>query len=351
MATILELVTILKAELSENEQIFLAEQIDNSATEYYSENWGALSKMDLLLEKTQNNVIRTIFQLQYGNYDGIANEILSSLMSWTGGTVVFKDFPRDENEFYQRVFGLIGFQNFTDINTTKQIYLLGSRFLPLGPMLGLDVLSNVELHFTNYCEISILESEAQAFAGAIRNNQTVLFKKTIAGWVDDFLGSNVNSVDAYVKSSSVQDMLKKDSEIELLGIILDLYTELVTGVIWKNVEKSDCVHGHIEEMIKDKKSTLSADDLYLQEFAKIDKVEIWLQDAEEIGRWLQTKDMDFIKKLCKELAKKVDLNNTVQLELTSTLLGFIEESRLIKNPILLFDESTGQFEWNPDFLN
>lgn len=350
MATILELVTILKPNLLENEQMSLADTIDKFSKEYYAKDWIQLEKFDLLSEEVQNKLIRTIFQLQYGNYDGIANEILSSLMSWTGGTVIFRDFPPDENELYQRAFGLIGFQNFSNINVTKQIYLLGSRFLPLGPMLGIDIKTNVELHFTNYCAIDILESESQTFAGAVRNNQTLLFDKPIAKWIEDFLKSGVDTVNAYLEKQSENNQLKQGGA-RLLGTILDLYIELVTGVIWKEVEKSDCVHGHIEEMVKQKNENISPDELYLQELMKIPKIEIWLEDTEEIVNWLRTKNLVFIKKLFTVLAKKINLIDEQQLDLTLKLINFCEENAIFSDSVLLFNETTSQFEWNTEFLN
>lgn len=351
MADYLELTTLLLPDLSETDRLSWAHDVENNSMEFHMDSWLKIQKNDLLSETVQKNFIRTIFQLQYGNYEGITGEILKKILAWTNGTVIFDEFPVVKNEFYQRAFALIGFQNFVAVPSTTQIYLLGSRFFPLASSLGVDVLVNVKMHFREYCQLDILEIDCALFTAAVRQNSTVIATRTLENWIGLFMAKS-QPVNDFLSTTDVTELLTNDGQYKLLRVMLDLYEALVSGSIWKNLNAGFCFHESLNDVSSQNfiEAEQSPDRVYLKKLARVPDITVWLEDSEEIGKWLQVQTVDFVKGLFGVLISKANLDDNKQLDHIFVIISVAKTVHSFLNDILSFDESTSQFHWNSELL-
>lgn len=352
MLTFLEIITIFYPSYNLEDQKILGVKLDEETGEFYTESWKKIEQSGLVDQTIQLRLLRTLYQLQFGYYDGVGTEILRSLERWSGGSLVFDFLSPAENEFYQKLYTLIGFRCFEYVAPTTQLLLLGTRMLPLALFLKVPIYKDVERHFASTCDIEYLKADSVVMSGAIENNSTKVgmgkSAKMISEWIKEFNKfkekNRPNAIEEYIKKISTSE---KDPELqEVLGEIIQLYQALITNDIWQNITYSLCIH---QERGRD--SSFFPDDYYLHVLKQLPNISSWLQDHSEVALWFSKKPENTVKKLFSVLKEKIDLNNEEQLGLVMQLIDDLKEKKIKDiDQVLFFNEEDGEFRWNEDLL-
>lgn len=328
------------------------------ALEYDSKSWQEVKKDDLGKEEVQLSLIKTFYTLQF-DYDGAASEIIRCLEEWTDGVLLFPQLAEEKQEFYQRYYVFLGFVCFEYLKLTSQVYLLGSRFLPLALAWEIPLYVDVQNFFSHLTSLRLMEDFSMAFYTAIEKNKTPFGEelnktKTIADWVkefNEFPGNNLAAkVDEFLENKFAVQRLPEDDR-KILDKILTLYWGLRAGFIWRELEYSAAQGGED----KPKRENKTADDYYLQELFNADQESfaVWLDSYQEAAEWIvsASKPMEFIKKLLFILFEKVDLKNVDQVNKVIDFVNLLSSMGLQNvDEIIYFDEKEQKFKWNDSFF-
>ena len=353
METFLEILKLLYPLKSEIELKTLALKCDSFLVrEFYEQEWKDIELDNLGDLEVQLRLVKTFYQLSFGYY-GVANEILDSLELWGGESMVFEIYNEETRYFLNIIYTFLAFSYFNKQNVGRQIFLLGSRFLPLAITLQISVYNIVKEEFLSTCDIDNLTETALFFSNSIANNHSSLGQEeeghAIFTWIEIFNKFKKEITDS---KNLIDDFYKKDKEFSKLEItdkiilieILNLYDDLFTGKIWRDAEKPDCIHEKTEI-----KKTINIIEEYFNLLEKSPDINPWLEDHKEVAEWLnkQTDKENFEKIIIKILKEKVNLKNTAQTSLTLEFLEDLKNNNIVKNAdILYFDESEGKFKWS-----
>lgn len=355
MLTISELISIFFPLVPYYARLDLVKKCESVTVNYEVDSWSLVMYDEISLQKTQLNLIRTYYQLQYG-YDGVANEVLASLERWSEGTLIFAGLNNDENAFYQRLYTFIAFQNFEYLDVYRQIFLLSTRYLPWAILWKLPVVENVSRFFASYCELVIIKTDADLFAGAIEQNKTVIQSALPTGssfaiekWVQlykKFVPKEKQNKLAEFTTAHLAPVLDEVA-LRQVSVILGLYEDLFSDSIWKKIKLSLCYH----EKVGSDKIKFDADTYYLHRLSQTQDVLVWLKDAEEIGDWAAGKPDSFMKKLFTVISDKVDFANGEHVKYLSLLLDEMSARGIeFAGKVIFFDEGEGKFHWNKELL-
>ncbi len=331
MLELVELITLFYPDksLKERDQI---QARCKKGVDYDAKGWLDISFSDLKMDRVKDNLILTFYYNQ-NSYYGVIDEILVSLENWSNGILNFPELGEDDSMFYERFYGLTGFTFFPYLTPTTQIYLLGSRFLLQASIWGLPVISRVQQYFSRFCSLDILKRDAIWFAEAIKKNNTPIEKNvTLGEWLTNKTLDTVTISDPTIQEACVT--------------IGKLYLQLLSNEIWADLDFSTCSHaktGHPE--------VVNVEELYLHRLRETRDLSAWIQDYESIAEWCKGRSAEFIKKILQVVKEKLPLSqyedNIVNFVSALGNNGFEE----LAAEVILFNESTSQFEWNPELLN
>ncbi len=352
MINFLDFIERLYPDKPKAEQERLALWCEENAAEYYPETWKRITSEDLDDEKVQMHLVRTLYQLQYGYYEGVVQGIAESFLLWTNGTVIFPLMDDELQAFYQRYFAFLTFQNFRYLTAPQQSFVLGTRFLVLGMVWKLPVLDSVQLYFATYCDVDILKTDAALFAGTISRNLTVIedadekASKTIQQWIqtyDAFTPKDkeekmVEFFDQVISKTTIEENVRL-----ILRDIIVLHDLLITDAIWKNLDYSLCTHARSE-----RDPSFNRDEFYVHRLEQANDITAWLNEYEETAAWFQNKPETLKKRLMKVLSQKVDLSDTKKVDLLLKFLHGLNEEKW--EGALFFNEQDGTFHWNEELV-
>lgn len=349
MLTFLELVKLFYPQKTTEEQEKIARLLEVQSTEFYPDSWNKVKREQITLQETQLNLLRTVYQFQFGYYNGVASEILSSIEKWTEGVINFKTPFEEVNNFYEWLYAYLGFQNFSHLSLEKQVYLLGSRFIFFAINFNIPVFEKIQEYFSNTCDVDFSKQVSHFFSTAIHVNKTPLDLSngtTIQDWITKYeLTSELeeNKLDKFVSLEEVKE-LNEDVQLRLFKI-LELFDALKTDSIWRDIKIRFCVHGKLER--NDHVDTFSR---YLEFLAEQSDIMSWLQDFKNIASWIKAGPQDYWKSMMKVLQKKIDLKNEVEVDALSQFLSYLEGQKLVPEGILSFNETDDQFHWNEELI-
>lgn len=326
-----QIITLLYPSASSEQKKEVLERCKKSGIDYDVKSWLEVEYQQLSSEKVKDNLVLTFFYNQE-SYFGVIGEILHTLNVFSGGVVQFKDLDLDTNEFYERYFGVVGFTHFAFLAPSIQIQLLGGRFLLLTALWGVPILSKVQGYFARFCSLDILKRDARWFANAIKNNKTPILNDRA---LSDFLGEEDREI------NTVTDPIIKPA----LELIAKLYRLLQTGGIWQNLDYSLCSHAKSED-----KENVNIEELYLHRLQETTDLSSWVEDYKDIAKWCEGRSVNLVKKILLEIKNKLPLN-----QFEEPIINLINELSGVGFPeiidAIIFNESTGQFEWNSDLLS
>ena len=323
--------------------------------------WQKIKKEDLANEETQLKLINNLFESQT-RYDGVDDEILRDLGEWSEGTVVFKDFDSVSVEFYQRFYCYLGWLNFARVGYERKLFLLETRFLLLACVWNIPIYHAVQRSFAYYYFVKTMKEDAKLFRISIERNVTLLGDekgayKQVGEWIkqfNEFVPKNLETaVDEFLKSSTEINSLSAASQ-DALGKIITLYWGLASGAIWKEIEWSEA-GGMLEK--KPNIETKQDDSYYIQAVEQVDDpefIKMYLKDTQEIADWIDQsgKDVEFVKKLVRALAKKVNLKDQAEVSLLLKLMAALKEKGVENiTDIIFYDEKTNQFTWDKELVS
>lgn len=345
-----EIIKVFFSHESPERVVALENFLETAATEYYAGTWKKVMLNDLGTDKVKLNLLRTLYQLQYGFYDGVVNNILQSLDEWSGGTMVFSLMTDEENEFYQHLYAFLAWQNFDHLSVARQLFVLSTRFLVLGLLWDLPVYVGIRRYFAEFCLYDKLTAETSLFAGAIERNETPLTQKgesdqTVKQWLEKFRplfhkNRNESSVREFIEEATLKENLNKE-DVDLLKKLLNLYVAIVTDAIWQKLDATLCIHPHDPT---DK--NFSEEEYYLDLLEKTDFT-AWLSTHEKTADWLKDKTVGYVKKLLAIVKKRANLNDEKQLEYLLPLISEIAaKNNSALEKVLYFDGTDNQFHWN-----
>lgn len=347
-----ELVTNFFPERSESERQVLVGKLENNSFEYNARDWSGIEMLDLTNERVKLNLLFSLYQYQFGYYEGADSAILQSLEDWSDKKIIFDFLNDDQNWFYQKYYAWLGFLNFDHQKSLRQDFLLGSRFLLLAVLSGkLPIIEIIRNYFAQYCFVNIYKEETARFADDVSENKSIIGdaqdkeNKTIADWVKLFDGFKASDDETKAEEFSQQfiEVTKLDAPLKVaLEYILVLYYALVTNQIWKNIIDDKCLH---EEKVEPQ-TEIDRTAAYLNGLKALPDLNQWLAGAQEIAKWLKTQAVDFIPKLLSEVKNKVNLSDENQLNLLINFSDILQEQKLITEELVYFNESDSQFHWN-----
>ncbi len=133
--------------------------------------------------------------------------------------------------------------------------------------------------------------------------------------------------------------------------VLNLYNDLVTDVIWKNLKYSFCFHEKLGPGEK-----LDPEQHYLDVLGKTKDITPWLEQHAEVVEWLKPKSEKFVLALLSVLQKKVDVIDENHIKNILEFLSLCKEKNIAGGKIdfetiFFFDEEDGQFHWNEKLLS
>ncbi len=323
--------------------------------EYDARQWNQVTRQELEDKEVQLALVKTLYQTQF-NPDGVTEEIMRSIESWSDGLIMFEDINPEDQEFWQRLYGFFGWLHFADLQTERQCFLLRSRFLLLAAAWEIPMYISVQEYFRKTTYVDGMRDAAALFASMLERNETYLFEgekrgHKVSDWVQMFRESATavpgNLVDTFFEDNVAVGRMPIEAK-ETLNKLLTLYAALGTGVIWKEITEE--VPAGFEK--KEKTETdMTAEDYYLQLLEEGGSEEIgrWLEDYSQIAEWIagSGKGDDFVNQLLYILSTHVDLENDDQIE---NLMHFVSELAQkgweLGIDMIYFDESTGEFNWN-----
>lgn len=342
MFTLFELNKILLPQLSDAELDLMLQNDLADYQDYNIKSWLEVKPEDLKSKKVKINLLKTLYQSQFG-YDGVYLEILRSLEKWSGGNITFESLSGEDILFYQRFYSLLGFQNFPFISTSTQIFLVGSFCLPLAIVWGVDVRERVKESFARFCQLGILQIDSDIFTSALTANNNPIAQKnngediSVGELVVEYfsLPEEDRNVDKFISSLGLMS-----SDINNAKIILNLFGDLLTNKIWLEIDHSLCTHKKIETKLPDFKTQ------YLNLLKSEKDLGEWINDYANVVPWLAQKDDQYLVDLFKIVKDRVNLKDQ---NLVQDLLSFIEElhkSGKSDLEIIYFNEADNQFHWN-----
>ncbi len=342
MFTLFQLSKILLPQLADTELDLMLQNNFVEYRDYDIKSWLEVKKDDLKSQKVKINLVKTLYQSQFG-YDGVYLEILYSLEIWSGTNLLFDDFSGEDNLFYQRFYSLLGFQNFPSIANSSQIFLLGSHCLPLAIIWGVDVRERIKESFARFCQVGIMQIDSNIFTATLTANKNPIAQKktgediTVSELIVEFfsISEKDRNQDEFIAGLSLVD-----SDVANAKVVLNLFDDLLTNKIWLELDHSLCAHKKIETKVLDFKTQ------YIN-LLKVEKdLAQWVSDYENVAPWLAQNDDQYVTDVFLVLKDRVDLKdqNVVQ-----DLLNMTEELHKLgkKNlELIYFNESDGQFYWN-----
>lgn len=319
---------------------------EKTGLDYDINGWKKVKKINLSELHVKISLVKTLFQSQY-NSGGIANEIMMSLESWTGGMLDFVFLSENDRLFYRTIYILFGFLSFLNISPRRQVYLLNGRALIIGLVIGIDILGLLQDLFSRFNFVLIAKNESKVFSLAIANNGAEVElenkKRKISEWISDY-GKFVPAVEGEKIDLFILNNFKVDNkDSEVLSKIIYLYDQLSTDKIWKDLKYST---GPYEKTDKKEVSLEEQENYYLELLKESDQFFSWLEDYKNVTVWLKEKKPEFLKKLWTVAKEKTDLNDEKQLELLSQFSSLLQEEKIYKDDLIYFDESAGKFVWN-----
>lgn len=340
----------------EEEIKILADRCFDIGIEFYEDTWTSVGKNNLGEEQVKMNLVKTLFQSQFGYY-GAVQEILTSMQKWSeDGTILFANLSVEDQDFYQYYYTLLGYLHFENISKASQILLLGSRFLLLAIVLDVPIYTNVQNYFRKYTYVAGLREDAIIFYSAIENNNTLIgsTRKTVSEWVvkfNNFFGlSFENRVDEFFVDNVEVSGLDDNTKL-ILNKIFTLYYSLKGGFIWREIEDDVPAGYERKDVVKGK----SEDDYYLEKLgqANHEQIQEWLEDYKEVVDWifLTDKSEDFMHRLFYILTQKIDTEDIEQMHLFIEFVSALQEKEWdVGGDLFYFDENTGGFHWNDEVL-
>jgi len=346
---------------TEEEILDLVDKCNNvDNVDYDTLGWQIVKKEDLNLEQTKLKLINNLFESQT-RYLGVDNEILRKLEEWSEGTIIFNDMDIASSEFYQRYYCYLAWLNFARNGYKRQMFLLGTRFLLMACVWDIPILDLVQRHFAQFHLIKIMKEDANLFSGVMTRNLTLLgdekgVYKQVGEWIklfNDYVPKDLNNaVDEFLENTIEISRLSASNQ-EVLSKIITLYWNLASGTIWREIDFSEVV-GLLKS---DEKSDLTKDDYYIQAIQQADTkdfTKMYLQDYQDIADWIDQsgKTAEFVKKLVRALATKVNLKDQVEVSLLLQLMNALKEKGVenIDN-IVYYDEQTGEFTWDKNLVS
>lgn len=352
MLSLENLINIFYSKNSEKEKNVLLVNCQEGAREYYPESWKSVNKIDLASEKIKMNLIYTFYQSQFGDCEGVAIEILRSLHGWSGGTINFDLLSVDDNIFYEDLYLFFAVDNFQSLDIYKQRYFLETRFLIKSFIRDLPLYQHVQINFSYFNGVDILQSDAILLAGAIARNDTPLdfdsdqpSGKTISEWVkdfDNFSDESENKLELFFQQFAMKKNIDA-YDMTVLAKVLNLYWRFSSGQMWREIDYSLFPYEPLEKGGYE----LNENDAYIEFLNGLDQLSVWMRDAEKIAEWLSKKEIEFIYKVFEIIKKKVDFNNQEELDNVAMLSEYLLKNNVkIKDGLFYFDMKSGQFIWN-----
>jgi hypothetical protein len=219
--------------------------------------------------------------------------------------------------------------------------------LPLAVIFKIDIHKQIREAFARFCQLDILEVDADIFTAALNNNnsvlarknngQTITVKEVLLGFLQ--LIDNQRNIDNYLKSL---DLVASD--VENVRIVLNLYNDLITNKIWLELDHSLCAHKKIEKIKVDPLAE------YLKIIEETADLSGWLEDYKNVASWLADKDEKFIRNIFKILQSKINLGDQ---KLADNLLLLIEELHGQGRgniEVIYYDDVSGKIKWNEEYL-
>jgi len=359
MMTLEAIIAKIYPEKSPDELEYIFEDVFNHAVAYEPKSWQTVKKEDILKEKIQHKMIRTLFESQEGGEQGIIDMILDSLEEWSENYMLFTDFDHELQQFCASFYALASCINFEWLGRNRQLYILSSSFLAIILSLGLDMRGYIRRNFARFCFASVYKVDAELFTKAIEDNISYIGIEpngaTIAECVADyakFLRSSNSanlSVADYLDNNSLSGKLDKVN-LTILFKILAIYQDLKTGAIWRDINDFLCVHKKLEP--GESKNKEKEEDYYLEALTNASEIISWLESYMEVVTWLKGKSTDFIKRLFKVLVKKIDLTDEKQVDLLLQLIEYLpSEYKEIFSGILYFSQADYKFHWDESLLS
>jgi len=330
MMTLEAIIAKIYPEKSPDELEYIFEDVFNHAVAYEPKSWQTVKKEDILKEKIQHKMIRTLFESQEGGEQGIIDMILDSLEEWSENYMLFTDFDHELQQFCASFYAL-----------------------------GLDMRGYIRRNFARFCFASVYKVDAELFTKAIEDNISYIGIEpngaTIAECGADyakFLRSSNSanlSVADYLDNNSLSGKLDKVN-LTILFKILAIYQDLKTGAIWRDINDFLCVHKKLEP--GESKNKEKEEDYYLEALTNASEIISWLESYMEVVTWLKGKSTDFIKRLFKVLVKKIDLTDEKQVDLLLQLIEYLpSEYKEIFSGILYFSQADYKFHLDESLLS
>ncbi len=351
MLSFSDIVNIFYPGVSSEEKERLSRVLENESVEYYTNTWALIQVKNLKEEKVQLNLLRSFYQIQFSYYDGVIINILDSFEIWTNQKIVFENFTQEQQQFYEKYYTFIAFQNFSHLQIYRQLTLLGSRFLRIALVWDFPVFSYLQIYFASFCDIEILKADSELFTRSISFNITPInignIQGTVADWVKKF-----NDFDATVAKDKVQAFMNISEVVKLetdaknfIVVLITIYQGLLLQTIWKDIDFSLCVHSP-----RGVKDNIAPIDRYLHLLDQSKNIIVWLKDSSSIVEWLKNSPKEYIKNIFQILKKKININNEEEQELLIKFSILLKESNLFNLDVVFFDEQTSQFQWNEEIF-
>lgn len=355
------IVASLFSQKSLEEQQTIVNGVLEKGSEYYHRTWNGVVNAEMLKdEQVKLNLIKTIFFSQT-RYWGAIDEILRSLSEWSKGTLIFIELTLiDDQLFYLRYFTFLGFINFAEIETERQLHLLHGECLLIAVVWDVPIYTSVQSFFEKFTDLNFLKEYSKMFSTIIENNQSLVGTegkggKTIGEWTKQLYNYKeapaVDRVDIFIKESFEVQRLSEDDKI-ILAKILTLYWGLKVNFIWREV--SNVVVAGIERKKEGSKPVVLENE-YLNILSEADKIgfEVWLKSYQDVVEWIDLTDKTeaFVLELFKIIRKKIDFENHEQVDLLLKFISELKEDGLENiDEIIFFDEETGELTWNENVV-
>ena len=317
---------------------------DREATDYDARGWREVDRLDLVKESVKINLIRTLYQSQYGN-SGVAIEIVQSMIEWTEERLIFNFLNPDDEQFYHVYFTFLCALNFENLRPSQQVYFLASRFFPFALVSNLPVSEHVTNYFARFCFTEILEKNAARLAAAISINNTPISQRTVAEWISEY--KKRRDTYAVGQAGFTTDLALRDDEKNILAAVISLFEDLFSNNIWKNIDFTFCAHERVQ-----KREPFDAEVDFLKQLSANSDIGLWLTEYISIARWLDDKSNDFVRDFFGVLSNKIYLQNTANLDLLLKLIDNLPNKHNKKfGAVIYFSEFDGQFHWNDSLIS
>jgi len=181
--TMLNLQTLsaqLRPELSLEDVKAYAAELDAVFPFTYPEEWLQTTPEQLSDPEMQKKLIKTLYDAQFSGEPQVYAEIVESFVEWTEGTIQFDGLSDQDNATMKRLFSFLGFLHFGYLSASTQALLLGGPFVLIAAHWDLPLYYMVQAHFARYMNITVLKTDADIFAAALKAKQT---PELLSEWV------------------------------------------------------------------------------------------------------------------------------------------------------------------------